>query len=119
VPLILGDKYLGADGLLCVTAWLLLPAFLAGFFIEISVAANHLWFPTVYTGVIMVLVVIGDFLLIPQFGAFGAVIAKLCSLSIGILVMMWLSRKQNYIRISDLSISLAKTFMAIAVSFGV
>ena len=101
IVLILGAKYASASPLLTISSWMLLPIFLAGYTCEMSIAAGKFKPPTIYAGLIMTFVIIGDFLLIPSYGAAGAMISKLTAITLGCGVLMYMQRSAPYLDVKQ------------------
>jgi O-antigen/teichoic acid export membrane protein len=81
------NKYSDAAPLVIIFGWSFIPIWFGGFITEIAVAEGKFWITTVYAFVLMVISISGDFILIPSFGALGAVIAKCIAVSIGSIVL--------------------------------
>jgi O-antigen/teichoic acid export membrane protein len=115
ILVLLGSKYVSSGPLLGWTGWMLLPVFTATLLMEASVAAGKYWIPTAYAAVIMVAVIIGDVLLIGPFGAAGAMASKLIALSLGVIVLVWLSCDSGFLHAA----SFVSALMRIGVATGV
>ena len=97
VPLILGAKYSSASALLIWTGWMLAPIFIGTLLMDLSIASGDSWFMTANTAVGMIVVIIGDLLLIPEYGAMGAMASKLTAVTLGAITILWLSRRLQHI----------------------
>jgi O-antigen/teichoic acid export membrane protein len=112
VPFLLGSKYASASSLLAWTGYLLVPIFLSTLLMESNTAGGHYWYPVVYTLVIMVLVIAGDLILIPLMGARGAIVSKLCAISAGMVILLFLSRNAPYLQSGKIFLTLFKAYLA-------
>jgi O-antigen/teichoic acid export membrane protein len=106
--LLLGPKYASSATLFAWSGWLLVPIFITTFLIESSAAAGKFWFPTIFAVIAMVSVVIGDLLLIPSLGASGAMLSKFVAVSLGGVVLVWLSRNSSYLDVRKFINSIAR-----------
>jgi O-antigen/teichoic acid export membrane protein len=112
VPLMLGSKYTSASPLLIWTGWMLIPIFIATLLMDLSVAAGATWFMTANAAVAMVVVIVGDFLLIPSFGAIGAMMSKLIAVTLGAGTIVWLSRNSVHFDARGFTSAFALTAIA-------
>ncbi len=119
VPLLLGHKYISASSLFIWTGWMLLPIFIGTLLMEVSIAANRAWFMTANAGIAMVAVIIGDLLLIPIYGAVGAMASKLIAVSLGAGLIVWLSRNSGYLDAGRFTRAFAWTGLAALAALGV
>jgi len=106
--ILLGPKYASSATLFAWSGWLLVPIFITTFLIESSAAAGKFWFPTIFAVIAMVSVVIGDVLLIPSLGARGAMLSKFVAVSLGGVVLVWLSRNSSYFDVRQFINSIAR-----------
>ena len=113
VILLLGNKYAAAGPLLSWMGWMLIPIFISTYLMEASVAAAKFWFPTVMGAIAMVTVIIGDLLLIPPFGAAGAMGSKISAVTLGTGVLLWLSRGAGYLNVTRFLAALLRIGLAI------
>jgi len=96
VKLFLGSKYAASGYLLQYIGWMLIPVFISSFLSEMTIAAGKSWPFTVYTAFIMLSVILGDILLIPAYGAAGAMTSKLIAVSLGTLLFLSLIWKADF-----------------------
>jgi polysaccharide transporter, PST family len=116
IVLILGAKYASASPLLTISAWMLLPIFLAWYMCEISIAAGAFRPWTIYNAIIMTLVVAGDFVLIPSYGAAGAMFSKLTAIGLGCCVLIYIQRHALYLDAKEAISSLLRVLLSILVA---
>ena len=119
VPLFLGTKYASANSLLIWTGWMLIPIFIGTLLMDVSIAAGYSWFMTVNAGICMVAVIIGDLLLIPSFGARGAMTSKLLAVTLGAGTIIWLSRNTGHLNAHSFTSAFLRTALASVVSLGI
>jgi O-antigen/teichoic acid export membrane protein len=81
------NKYYDAVLLVKILGWSLIPIWFGGFITEIAIAEGKMWLLSWYTLILMLVSISGDFLLIPSFGAKGAVISKLVAVSCGSIML--------------------------------
>ena len=98
---------------LIISAWMLLPIFLAWYMCEISIAAGHFRLWTIYNAIIMILVIAGDFVLIPSYGAAGAMISKLTAIVIGCGALIYMQRNAQYLNAKEAIASLLWVLLSI------
>jgi len=119
IVLLLGTKYISASPLLTISAWMLLPIFLAWYTCEISIAAGEFRPWTIYNALIMFFVVIGDLMLIPYYGAAGAMISKLSAIALGCAVLVYLQRNSLYLDVKRSVLSLMLVLLAVLTSLAI
>jgi len=115
IVLILGSKYASASSLLTISAWMLMPFFLAWYMCEISIAAGKFRTWTFYNAIIMLLVIAGDFILIPNYGAAGAMFSKLTAIGVGCGVVIYMQRHAQYLDAKEAILSLFRVFLSVIV----
>ncbi len=118
VPLLLGHKYDSASSLFIWTGWMQIPIFVGTLLMEVSIAANRAWFMTANAGVCMVAVIAGDLLLIPSYGATGAMTSKLIAVTLGAGLIVWLSRNSGHLDAGRFTWAVARTGLAASVALG-
>jgi O-antigen/teichoic acid export membrane protein len=118
VPVMLGAKYASASSLLIWTGWMLIPIFVATLLMDLSVAASYSWFMTAFAAIAMTAVVIGDLILIPTFGAMGAMASKLIAVTLGSGTMIWLSRNTGYLDSGRFVSAFVRTGFAVGAAIG-
>ena len=119
VPLMLGAKYISASPLLIWTGWMLIPIFIGTLLMDVSIAAGFAWFMTTNTAICMVAVIVGDLLLIPSYGAVGAMASKLIAVTLGAGTMIWLSRNTGHLDSRRFASSSLRTAFAVCMALGV
>jgi O-antigen/teichoic acid export membrane protein len=118
VPLMLGAKYASASPLLIWTGWMLIPIFVGTLLMDLSVAAGYSWFMTAFAAIAMTGVVIGDLILIPTFGAMGAMASQLIAVTLGSGTMIWLSRNTGYLDSGRFASAFVRTGFAVSAALG-
>jgi O-antigen/teichoic acid export membrane protein len=118
VNVVFGAKYAGASPVLVWVGWLLLPIFVGTLLMEFSVAAGQMWLLTSNTAVGMIVVILGDVLLIPSYGAQGAMASKLVAVFSGALVIVLLARRSPYLDLKLFSRAASRTGAALGLSVG-
>jgi O-antigen/teichoic acid export membrane protein len=113
IVLILGAKYASASPLLTISSWMLFPIFLAWYMCEISIAAGEFRPWTIYNAIAMILVIAGDFALIPSYGAAGAMFSKLTAIGIGCGVLIYLQRHAQYLDAKEAISSLLRVLLSV------
>ncbi len=113
IVLILGAKYASASPLLTISSWMLLPIFLAWYMCEINIAAGAFRPWTIYNAIIMILVIAGDFALIPAYGAAGAMFSKLTAIVLGCCVLIYMQRNAQYLDAKEAISSLLRVLLSI------
>lgn len=116
VPLMLGAKYSSASPLFIWTGWMLVPIFISTLLMELCVAAGDSWFMTANTAVGMVAVIVGDLILIPGYGAMGAMASKLTAVTLSATTILWLSRKVQHINVRGFVMALLWTGLAASIA---
>ncbi len=116
IVLILGTKYASASPLLTISSWMLFPIFLAWYMCEIGIAAGEFRPWTIYNAIAMILVIAGDFVLIPSFGAAGAMFSKLTAVGIGCGVLIYLQRHAQYLDVKEAISSLLRVLLSMLAS---
>lgn len=86
------NKYSDAAPLAVIFGWTFIPICFGAFIIDIAIAEGKFWVPALYTSILMVISICFDIILIPQYGALGAVIAKLIAVSVGNIVLLIVSK---------------------------
>jgi O-antigen/teichoic acid export membrane protein len=119
VVLLLSAKYASASPLLTISAWMLLPIFLAWYTCEMSIAAGEFRPQTIYTGLIMIFVIAGDFVLIPSYGAAGAMTSKLTAIVLGCSILVYLQRKAEYLDMKQAVSSFLRILLSVVVALAV
>jgi O-antigen/teichoic acid export membrane protein len=105
-----GDKYLDAAEVMMMLTWTFVGTSFAYFIIEMGIAEGNQWLTTIYMFVIMIVSVILDIVLIPDYGARGSGISRLIAVSCGVLVLWW---KRKELRVLDL-VKLRKDAISLA-----
>jgi len=116
VGILFGSKYASAAPLLVWVGWMLVPLFVTTFLMDANNAAGFFWHPTIYTSVIMISVIAGDLLLIRSFGAAGAMGSKLIAISLGCLILVWLSRNTGFLDVHRMTSVLLRIGLAAVLS---
>jgi O-antigen/teichoic acid export membrane protein len=116
IVILLGAKYASASPLLTISAWMLMPIFLAWYTCEMSIAAGEFRPWTIYNGLIMSFVIIGDFALIPSYGAAGAMFSKLTAIVLGCSVLVYMQRHTQYLDVKQAVSSLIRVLLSILVA---
>jgi len=108
------DKYSDAAPLAMVFGWTFIPICFASFAIDIAIAEGRFWISALYTSCIMVISIGCDLILIPLYGALGAGIAKCTAVTIGSIILIYISPKLYVlIRKKILLLFLKLSFVAI------
>ncbi len=115
--LFLGAKYSASGYLLQYMGWMLLPIFISTFLTEMSIAAGKSWPFTVYATILMAAVILGDFILIPSYGAAGAMISKLIAVSLGCVGLLGLLWKSEFLTMNLLTKLVLKVIVAMSMAF--
>lgn len=87
-----GEKYLDAAGLMLLLTWTYVGASFAYFTIEMGIAEGNQWLTTIYMLTIMIVSVVLDLVLIPEYGSRGTGLSRLIAISCGV-VALWFRRK--------------------------
>ena len=120
VNILLGtNKYLDAAPLVMIFAWTFIPICFGTFITDIAIAEGRFWIPALYTAILMVVSILSDIILIPQYGALGAVIAKCIAVTIGSLTLLFISEKLHVLRRNSLLLIFLKLGMIAACSLGI
>jgi peptidoglycan biosynthesis protein MviN/MurJ (putative lipid II flippase) len=80
---------------------------------EIGIAAGEFRPWTIYNAIAMILVIAGDFILIPSYGAAGAMFSKLTSISIGCGILIYLQRHAQYLDAKEAIVSLVRVLFSV------
>jgi O-antigen/teichoic acid export membrane protein len=87
------NKYSDAAPLAVIFGWTFIPISFGSFITDIAIAEGKFWVPALYTSVLMVISIGCDLILIPHYGALGAVIAKCIAVTIGSIILLIISEK--------------------------
>jgi O-antigen/teichoic acid export membrane protein len=112
-------KYSDAAPLVTMFGWTFILICFAAFITDIAIAEGKFWISVLFTSVIMFTSIGSNLLLIPQYGALGSALAKLISVSLGCIVLLYsadklyvLARKQILLLFLRLASVAACSFFA-------
>jgi O-antigen/teichoic acid export membrane protein len=78
-----------------------------------SIAAGEFRPWTIYNGLIMSFVIIGDFALIPSYGAAGAMFSKLTAIVLGCSILIYMQRHSQHLDVKQAVSSLIRVLISI------
>jgi len=111
---LLGSQYKDAANLIRFLGWMFVPISFATLLTEIAIAEGRMWVSAVYTAVLVTITLIGDPLLIPGYGAWGALSAKFSGIVVGCTVLLYLFRRSTVIKHSHFLQVIGKLLGAMA-----
>ena len=112
------NKYSDAAPLVILLGWAFIPLCFGSFITDIAIAEGRFWISTLYTSILMVVSLGCDFILIPGYGAFGAVTAKCIALTIGSLILFIISEKLRVLVRKQIQSLFVKLFAVALCSVG-
>jgi O-antigen/teichoic acid export membrane protein len=112
------NKYMDAAPLVLLFGWAFIPICFSFFITDIAIAEGRFWIPTLYASIIMISSILCDILLIPHYGALGAVMAKCISVTIGSVVLLAISEKLQVLARNKIMLIFLKLGAIAACSLG-